>query len=373
MLTDSLATGEAGTHVEQVEIVFAESIDGEKIISAWKATVAATEALRISFKFSKRNPVGSRFVSSTGRFCQEQSSPASLEAWLHTDRHRPLLVENQVPWRVTWWPCGRRFIWTFHHALLDGRSITRVIRNFLLRVIGEDVETLSLVRWQPPARQTVERARRLLTCMFSGMVEQETGQPPKATQEPAAVQYLGNTFVGKLNRLSSSAGVTMATVLTWAWGQALTGMAGAEAVMVEHIRSGPPTESMAGFGMNMLPLLIPHHSRGDVVESLRTLRHQMLALRHIEEVSSADFPVGVFPRSNGPWNSILMIERGTVAHMVGSVARQCVESLLLHEERGNFLTASAHVLPDLRLEVEGPGRQILLNRWIEELEKLVIH
>jgi hypothetical protein len=62
-----------------------------------------------------------------------------------------------------------------------------------------------------------------------------------------------------------------------------------------------------------------------------------------------------------------MVERGTLSHLTGV---DFVESLMLHEAKGESLTATAHVLPDLRLEVEGPGRHDLLQRWIGVLERL---
>jgi hypothetical protein len=49
-----------------------------------------------------------------------------------------------------------------------------------------------------------------------------------------------------------------------------------------------------------------------------------------------------------------------------------VESIQLHENRGESLMATAHILPDLRLEVEGPGRHGLLGAWIRVLEGLVL-
>jgi hypothetical protein len=64
---------------------------------------------------------------------------------------------------------------------------------------------------------------------------------------------------------------------------------------------------------------------------------------------------------------MIMVERGTLRHMAGG---ELVESLVLHEAKGKALMATAHVLPDLRLEVEGPGRHDLLRGWVRVLERL---
>jgi hypothetical protein len=181
-----------------------------------------------------------------------------------------------------------------------------------------------------------------------------------------AVRLMGDEFARNLESLAAVIGVTAATLLIWAWGQALLEISGADAVIVEQLRAGAPQPGTAGFTMNTLPVTV-RRAGGDVARSLREFRARLLALRDIESVAPGDFAPGVFPDLDGPSSSMIMVERGTLRHMAG---RECVESLVLHEAKGETLMATAHVLPDLRLEVEGTGRHALLDGWVRVLGRL---
>ena len=368
MLRDSLTAEGAGFHVEQVEIVFTQGVVSERVVSAWEKTVGETEALRIAFLMDGGEPTGWKFVRPSVVLKQEDLPPASWESWLRDDRLRPLLSPHEVPWRATWWPGTGRFIWTFHHALLDGRSITEILRGFLKRLAGEPAATLAISRWSGPSRGMLMRAEQRLSESFSNCMPLDLDFLPAESNNEPATRCLGAGFLKRLESIATGMEVTAATILTWAWGQTLLGSAGTDAVMLEQVRCGPRQQGTAGFRMNTLPVLVDR-TDGDPVGNLRAFREQLMTLREIEPVSPGDFPSGVFPDMNSPWSSVIMIEHGTLHHMAGAPA--WVESLRLHECKGETLMATAYVMPDLRLEVEGPQRHFLLAGWIRELETLV--
>ena len=365
MVWDSHATGEAGHHLEQVEIILARDFSGERVEAAWAETVARTEALRIAFLTVNGIPVGLERVSPRKQLELEQAEPRSWESWLAADRRRPLLAPHEVPWRAVYWQGARRFIWTFHHALLDGRSIARILRGFLARLTGQDAEDLPLSRWSEPSPQVVAAAGKRFREM------PVIAAPAKGQfhpEEPAgpAVRCLGNACAIRLDSRAAAMEVTTASLLTWAWGQALAETNATASVLVEQLRAGPPQSATAGFTMNTLPVVIHRAAASEVATSLRELHSRLRALREIEAVSPDDFPPGLFPNMNAPGASVIMIERGTLHHLAGG---DPVSSLVLHEAKGSTLMATAYRLPDLRLEVEGPGRHRLLESWIGILER----
>ena len=331
MLRDSLAEPGAGHHVEQAEIRFARGVTSARVRAAWAETVARTEALRVAFTLDEFGfePAVSVELAVAGTGWEDGRA---------SDRQRPLLEPRRVPWRAVYWPEDRRFLWTFHHALLDGRSIVRVLQNFIQRVGGGTGETLALARWNPPSREEVTLARALFS---------EIPPPPKFTKpgdaDGPAVRHLG--------RPSDQID---APFLIGAWGRASAEAAGVETVWVEQVRAGAPQPGTAGFTMNTLPLRLGGG------ESTAGLRARLHAMRAIERVSAEDFPPGEFPEGG----SVIMIERATPAHLA---AGDVVESLILHEAKGETLLATAFLLPDLRLEVEGPDRHELLRRWVKAL------
>lgn len=361
MLRDSIAAGDAGHHVEQVEIRFSSQVDPGRVISAWKETVARTEALRISFLIENGNPAGWEPASPDPGPADGGPLPTAWEMWSEEDRCSPLLFQHQVPWRTVFWQQEGRFVWTFHHALLDGRSITRILRAFLDRVDGNPAESLALSRWQPPDQEMKRLGDELFRRTFAAPEAKASAPPAETPGGFPAVRCLGCDSMTKLESQAARMDVTPATILIWAWGQALAKASGQEAVVMEQVRAGTPQEGTAGFTMGLLPVSV---RRGEV-ESLRELRSQLLDFRQIESMGPEDFSPGVFPHVDGRWNSVIMIERGTPGYLIGK--RPSVESLTLHEARGETLMATACLQPDLRLEVEGPGRHVLLEGWIEVL------
>ncbi len=358
MLRDSLVEPDAGHHVEQVEIVFLPGIPSATVTAAWRETVEQTAALQISFTIENGQPQAWDFVTPPTTLVPAGLLTVSLESWLEVDQLRPLLQPHQVPWRAIFWLETGRFIWTFHHALLDGRSIARILRNFLNRVEGGHPEYLTISRWQPPTPGAITRAERL----FSKLVPKGIGFPSEETDSAPAVHCLGVAFVNRLESIRVEMDVTVAALLTWSWGQVILAASGTDVMWVEQLRSGAPQQDAAGFTMNLLPVLVRAGT------SLSQFQKELLELRAIETVSPRNFPHGVFPETNGPWSSVIMVERGTLHHMVQP--SDSVEILKLHERKGKTLVATAYILPDLRLEVEGPGRHELLARWIKLLEKL---
>jgi hypothetical protein len=368
MLRDSWSAPGSGHHVEQVEIVFAPGAVRARVPAAWEEIVAKTEALQISF-LCDPDPSGEiEFVSSVAPVTQLERLPDSWDSWLSKDRHRPLLIPHQVPWRAVYWPRDGRFLWTIHHALLDGRSITAVLRSLIARLAGGEAEELKLSKWHPPSLAAIELAGQMFQKDFP------SSSPllylTEDSRDGQAVRLLGGVFGEKLGKIAAELEVTAATILIWAWGQALAESLGNESVIVEQVRSGPPQPGTAGFTMHTLPLVIPRAFDAGTGRHLQELRARLLALRSIEGISPDDFPPGVFPDVDHVGSSVIMVERGTLRHLIGG--GEMVESIQLHENKGESLMATAHILPDLRLEVEGPGRHGLLEAWIRVLEGLVL-
>lgn len=365
MLWDSHATAGVGHHVEQVEIVLARDFSGERVLAAWEETVAQTEALRIAFLTAHGMPVGLERVSPQKLLELAHAEPPSWATWLAADRRRPLLALHEVPWRAVYWQGARRFIWTFHHALLDGRSITRIVRGFLARLTGMEADVLTLSRWSEPSAEVVAVAGKMFREM-PVIAELAAMVFHSEESEGLAVRCLGNAFASRLDSRAAAMEVTTATLLTWAWGQALAETNGTTSVLVEQLRVGSPQPATAGFTMNTLPVVIHRAAVGEVEINLRELQARLRALREIETVSPDDFAPGVFPNMDLPGASGIMIERGTLQYLAGG---ESVKSLVLHEAQGTTRVATAHLLPDLRLEVEGPGRHSLLESWISVLHR----
>ena len=363
MLRDSMDAPTAGYHVEQVEILFVRDFPADRIAEAWDDTVAATEALRTAFDLTNGIPAGCHLVEYYPEMLLPTGTPGCWVSWREADRCRRILFPDRVPWRISYWPTGRRLIWTFHHALLDGRSIARILRSFLATLGGEAAAVLPRSRWQAPTRESVNFATEILNRINAARISDSSEFPLDSSPPGPAVRHLGSDFADLIEKRAALMKTTAASLVIWAWGQALADFSGAGAVVVEQVRAGAPQPGTTGFTMNVLPLLIRRSDPADLAE----FQKDLAALRRIESVSPADFASGVYPDMSDPNISTIMVEHATLHHSLGN--HEPIESVVLHDRMADAMMATAHLAPDFRLEVGGPSRMDLLERWVAVLER----
>lgn len=366
----------SGQEWEQVIFLFKEGLAEERVREAWQETVDATEALCRGVGFRNGQIAGwePRVPKEVLTVCQEEPV-AGWEAWLQEDRHRDFAWADGVPWRAVYWPHAGRWVWTFHHALLDGRSMTRILRAFLQRLKGEEGPVL---RWRPwrPATEA-EKAAAAAHWARWPIVERGERLDFAATSRGRARRILGSTVLEQLEAVALETGVTAATVVLWAWGQANLLASGAKATVLGQVRAGAPAEGTAGFGMNTLPVVVTRPAAEEpVAPSWRALREQVQGLRAFEALAPED--IAVLPgaaRQAAEWDSVVMIERGTLWHQLGDDAVALLQQAELREETSSPLLASAYLRPDLLLEVEAaaplgqPGAEALVAYWAAVLQR----
>jgi len=368
MLQDSLTVGNEGTHVEQVEIIFRRHIPTAEMRRAWHTVTTQADVLQMTFAIENGEPSHWLPAQKLGTL-ETQEPPESWTTWLAADRTRPLLLPTTVPWRAIFWPDDRRFIWTFHHALLDGRSISRILARLLdFLHTGITPARLRLTNWEAPAASWKTAAGATLRKEFQAIPMPPSGSqhsPFLAGAAATAARCLGATIASRLETCAATLKVTVPTVLTWTWGQAIAQASGTAAVAVEQVRCGPPQIGTAGFSMNTLPLVIHRADRRPLPAQLQNFRAHLLAMRAIEALAPYELPAEVIDATRSPWASTIMVERGTLAHTADP--QNLTESIRLHESPGECLMAVAYQLPDLRLEVEGRAAEKWLELWVANL------
>ncbi len=360
MLADSLSDPSAGHHVEQLEITFSEEMEPTRVAAAWRSTVAACAVLQTCFAISHASPQGQHVVKDVPEMEILDLNSDLLDSWREADRRQPLLAKDCVPWRTAYWPAQRRWCWTFHHALLDGRSITRILQVFLTYLAGERSTKLAQSIWSPPSPESVKVATETLLRIRRKCPEPEWPHDAATTQQPA-IRRMGHAFAESLKTRATTLGTTAATLVIGGWGHALTGFLNTDSVLVEQLRAGAPQPQTAGFTMHVLPLMI---RRG--ASHLPELRADLLAMRRFETVSPDDFARGIYPDMAAA--PVIMVEHSTLSHALRH--HPLLETAKLRERPATYSSASAFLRPDLEMKVEGPHRHDLLARWCDALESL---
>ena len=354
MLRDSLVEC-SGRNIEQVEITFSEDLSMNRVLPAWLATVERTASLTSGFLVCDGEPCGIHPLAVEAPIRTETEIPSSWDAWMAADRITPFPLNGGLPWRAVVWPDARKLIWTFHHALLDGNSIAKILRAFHSRLIdARDPGEMEFSQLVPPGPEEIQQATEFHRSAFAGVDAFQMEFPGEENAPASVSRCLGHETLARIEAVALSMEVTAATMITWAWGQAVARTAGADTIAVGQVRSGPPMLGQAGFSMNTVPLVIPRAGSGPARSKLRDFRQSLLDMRLIETVSPQELPPSIFQETGGPWpGGVIMVQRGTLHDLVGKT--QAIESITLHEMSGEPLLASAWIRPELRLEVEVDG------------------
>jgi len=368
MLRDSLAGGATGVNVEQLEIVFETPIKASQVAAAWTMTVAQIEVLRMAFILEDFGPSHWESAAILASITCPDQAPANFEQWMKTDRCTPLLHSATTPWRTVYWESEGRLVWTSHHALIDGRSITAVIRQFLQCLLGNlPPPALAITHWTPPDEAMLARAQAYFQENFSNLPLGES--PPPIFSFSQSTRILGRAWVEALKCVATDLDVSPAMLLLWTWGQAVARVAGMPHAIVEQVRCGPPQPGRLGFSMNTLPLLIPRCNDGKKTRAvIQSLRRQVLGLRQIEALSPLEHPAIICALTSEVWSSVIMIETSTLENLAAT--QPAVRTITLHENPAESLTATALLSAELRLEVEGLASAELLEMWEQCLTQL---
>jgi len=151
MVFHSVYDPQAGFYVQQMVCRLCEEVDVVRLERAWQQTVERHDILRTSFKLSNEQPLQEVHPQITIgvtefdlRSLAKDQQRDEIDRYLKSDRIRGFDLSKAPLMRLALFHLGEAdycLIWTFHHALLDGRSHHQVIKEvFTVYEGGEDVK-----------------------------------------------------------------------------------------------------------------------------------------------------------------------------------------------------------------------------------------
>ena len=133
MLFHTLYGPESGVYVEQRWCVILGDLNIKVFQDAWNQAILRHTALRAEFHWQEtEKPVQVIYDEVTPEWILE--SDVSFEQYIETDRQRGFKLDRVPLMRFALFPMENgqhRFLWTFHHILLDGWSSGLLIREVL--------------------------------------------------------------------------------------------------------------------------------------------------------------------------------------------------------------------------------------------------
>lgn len=347
MLFHSLYAPGSGVDIEQVVCDLHEDLDVAAFERAWQRVIQRHPALRTAFQWQELGEP--RQVVHGGVECPVERQDwrslagaerdARYEDFLMADRLQGLDLSRAPVMRLTllqYAESDYRFVWTFHHALLDGRSFILILKEvFAFYEAFSEGGDLDLERPRP-LRDYIEWLQRqdwLQSQGFWQQLLQDYVSPISlavdrlASGRPAGEKGYGAQRIQLSYRLPADLTqalqsfawqhrLTPNTLVQGAWACLLSRHSGNPDVVFGATRAcrhspldGLGTGSIIGFMMNTLPVRARVLPDVSAIEFLRELRTQALAVRPHEHTPLAQVQEwSQVPRGTALFEHLLVYE-----------------------------------------------------------------
>ena len=323
MALASLREPNSGVYILQDVCWCPAALDAERLRAAWNQLTDRHPALRTSVHMDT-NGHASTEVHEGGQHCwreidwrslTKQEVDDRLNDLLHQDRHAGFDLKAGVPLRLTLVRTARGdiVILSAHHAILDGRSLLLVWREWFQiydSPAGElGVETTAPVHAnESPEPSNAEPFWRDylagLDKMSGFVIDRLKASAPAVTDRYCECRVLTDPdWSQKVREFARSREVSLATLIDAAWAILLNHYSGQDDIAFGITHSGrtPGQESAIGLLINTLPLRVRMDPDIELHLWLKGIRNDLLAVRKyvrssIEEVMAwAGFPAGLAP------------------------------------------------------------------------------
>ena len=361
-----------GFDVEQMHIVLEEEIATAAFTRAWTLVARRHPALTTSLRWEgvqrpSQHPNPTIFVpveTHDWRTTTAAERARKREEFLASDRKRGFDLSRPPLMRVTVFAMGEgrtEVVWTFHHVLIDGRSMAPVLAEVFATyagLVGND---------DPPAPPAPRPYRDYIDWLarypakphgafFRTLLAGKSNPTPLPCAEPAS-RPLAREGYGELGRrvdagvaaaareLARTTATTMAVVLEAAWALVLSRLTGDSDVVFGATRACRRTaldgeaDAMIGLFMNTLPMRARIDDDASVRALLAELRRQGVAMRDHEHAQLAEIRAYGEYRGGAPlFETLFLFEN-----------REINRVLAAHDPRWKTRTCSLHEQPSVPL------------------------
>lgn len=312
MIFHSLAHPKSGVDVEHISISIDEALDVEKLLAAWNETIMLHPSLRTVFEWADSSASKQRILDKSTlqlhRYDWRNLSDNALrleqfrlqledrQKGFALDQHPPLRLHLAAVSDTSYW-----LLWSFHHALLDGRSFPIVLR---------DVFDLYDERTQNhPARPFADYCHfidsfdhsdaldfwrtRLRAVEGTSAIDAPTylpdGPKTKYRYSPTNAvisRQISLTQSDNLRAFAAQQGLTLHTLMQTAWVLLLHHYTQKDTIVFGSTRANrhglEHADSMVGLLINTIPFCVSLSPSMTILELLQVIRAEQTRLRDFE-------------------------------------------------------------------------------------------
>jgi amino acid adenylation domain-containing protein/non-ribosomal peptide synthase protein (TIGR01720 family) len=408
MLFHAVSAGRSGIDVEQVLVTLHEPLDEALFLWAWHRVVERHPILRTCFRWTEIDEpaqiVLPRLDIPVEKFdwcaLPKDERGEKLESLLDCDRERGFDLSEAPLMRLTFVRSSKtefHVLWTFHHALLDGRSFPIVLREVFAcyeSCLHDRTATLQPVR---PYREYIdwlrtidhEAAKPFWQRMLAGfraptpmIIARERDTVQDTTSDRGAYEIsLDISFTTALRARARDASVTLNTLLQGAWALLLHRYSGEADIVfgaTRACRKSPSggVDEMIGLFINTLPMRVNIDPEFDIESWLQRLRTQQIALREFEHTPLVNVQGwSEVPRGKPLFESILVFENQSLDSQLRALGNNWRQRRFQYRGQTNYpLTVIAYGDEQLQLQIEYSRRHFagdVVKRMLAHLRTLL--
>jgi amino acid adenylation domain-containing protein/non-ribosomal peptide synthase protein (TIGR01720 family) len=391
MLFHYLKEPHSGVDIEQVVVHLPEEIDALRLRKAWEWLVLRHDILRARFLWEGidqprqeiLDSVAVPFFVEEARQLSSAEQKMKLSAFLEGDRCRGFELNAAPLLRLTlfeWGESSFSLVWTFHHALLDGRCFPILLAE-VFGIYAELATGKISARPEPFAyrryidwlqEQDFTAAQGFWKEYLTGfnaptplVVDHKSSKEEVAYQQGEAWEILDSTTTARLRDVAQSEDLTMNSLVMGAWAILLHRYSGEADVVFGATRacrksSVPGADETIGLFINTVPVRVQLSDDLPLLSVFRAVRQQWLDLRRFEHsplalVKSASQVPAVQPL----FETLLVFEKYRLDTAMRSFGGAWTNRQVELHELTNFpVTLAAYDGPELSFKIEFDRRRI---------------
>lgn len=337
----------SGIDIEQVVCTLREAVQVERFVEAWQQIVDRHAILRTCIRWNSQNEpiqqVRSSIVVKLKTRDWQSLTPSQqaeqLSEFLIHDRHRSFDLSDELMRfaLIQTAPEVYQFVWSFHHILLDGRSISRILQE-VFALYGDPFAQLPPIR---PYQDYIEQLQQqdwshsksywqqllagfttptpLLTVPTLRPIEEQPGHQ-KSGHQTAELQFSA-PFTQTLQSFAQQHNITPNTLVQAAWALLLHRYSHEETIVFGATRACRKSllagESIVGLMMNTLPVRVDISSETTLLPWLEELRSQHLEIRPHENTPLSQVQAwSELPRGTALFESIVVFEHQSLSDRI---------------------------------------------------------
>lgn len=341
MVFHSLFDSHSGVEIEQMVYTLHEALEVKTFLCAWQRVVGRHAIMRTSFPVCGQDEpvqqvhanVNLEWHREDWRGFSKAEQRQRLTSFLKHDRLRGFQISEAPLNRFALFQLSENdyeFVWTFHHAIIDGRSFVLVLQEvfafYEAFAKGEELELplprpyRDYIAWLN--QQDLSPAKLFWQNLLKGFASptplihhhQASSVVTEAETYTEQGIRLSLETTARLKALAKAHGVTLNNFVQGAWALLLSRYSGEAEVIFGATRACRRTaldgaESMVGPFINTLPMRVRVIADMTLLDYLREIRNQHVTLREYEHTPLAKIQEwSEVPRGKSLFDSILVFE-----------------------------------------------------------------